>query len=129
LSTVHDRLVDVLGSPLRHVQWVSDLLTEELKAQRVTTSLEMLRILQNQEPMNFTGIVTGAEPSSLSSIPEIVSGGWRNENAPEMVSQKISTEKHRLTVFWSPTGHWLRNGYHIMAPLIGCNSVQLSLRA
>jgi hypothetical protein len=61
LSTVHDRLVEVLGFSLRCARWVSHLLTEELNAQRVTTSIEMLLTLQNQKKMNFSGIVTGDE--------------------------------------------------------------------
>jgi hypothetical protein len=61
LSTVSDRLVDVLGFPFRHARWAHHLLTEEPKAQRITTSIEMLRILHTQEPMNFAGVIAGDE--------------------------------------------------------------------
>jgi hypothetical protein len=45
LSTVHARLTDVLGFTSRHMRWVPHLLTDELKAKRVATSMRMLEIL------------------------------------------------------------------------------------
>jgi hypothetical protein len=104
LSTVYDRLVNVLGSSLRHARSVPHLLTEELKAQRISMSIEMLRILQAQELMNFAEGVTGDE--SLFFLEYSRNRVWRlgNENASERVSQKISTEKHMLTVFCSAIG-------------------------
>jgi AraC-like DNA-binding protein len=46
LSTVYDRLVTVLGFSLRHARLVLHLLIEELKAQRIATSVEIMLILQ-----------------------------------------------------------------------------------
>jgi hypothetical protein len=53
-STVYDRLVNVVEFSLRNAQWAPHLITEEIKAERVTTSREMLLSLQNQKLMNFT---------------------------------------------------------------------------
>jgi hypothetical protein len=50
-------------------------------------------------------------------------------NAPEKVSQKVSTEKPMLAVFWSIAGHWLRNGYWVMARLTACTFMKLSFPA
>jgi hypothetical protein len=61
LSTVSDRLVNVLGFSLRHARLVPHLFTEELKAQRIATSIEMRPILQTQEPVSRGGVVTGDE--------------------------------------------------------------------
>jgi hypothetical protein len=65
LSTVWDGLVNVLAFSLRHARRVPILLTAELQAQRITRSIEMLRILQTQEPTNFAGVVTGDESWSF----------------------------------------------------------------
>jgi hypothetical protein len=51
------------------------LLIEEPKAKRIATSIEMLRILQDQ-PMNVTGIIAGDQFWVFASIPEIVSRDW-----------------------------------------------------
>jgi hypothetical protein len=104
LSTVHDRLVNVLGFLLRHAGWIPHLLTQEITAQRATSSMVMLRILQNLKPMTFPGVSTGEE--SWFFLEYSQNRVWRlgNENAPAKVSQKISAAKHMLTVFWSTTG-------------------------
>jgi hypothetical protein len=49
LSTFHPRLTYVLGFTSRHMRWVPHLLTDELKATRVATSMKMLEILEQQE--------------------------------------------------------------------------------
>jgi hypothetical protein len=100
VSTVYDRWVNVLGFLLEDTPWVPYLLTEQLKAQRIATSIKMLRILRTQEPMNFTRVVTGDE--SWFFLEYSRNRVWRlgDENASERVSQKISSEKHMLTVFW-----------------------------
>jgi hypothetical protein len=51
-------MVNVLGFSFPYARAGHHLLTEELKAQRITVSIEMLRILQRQGPMNFAGVVT-----------------------------------------------------------------------
>jgi adenine deaminase len=63
------------------------VLTAELKAQRITTSIEMLRILQTQEPMNVAGVVTGDE--SWFSLEYFRNRVWTlgDINASEKVSQ------------------------------------------
>jgi hypothetical protein len=83
---VHDSLVNVLGLSLRHARWALHLLTEEFKAQWVIPSIKMSRILQNQKPMNFTGVLTGDE--SWFFLEYSGNCVWRlgNEKAPEMVS-------------------------------------------
>jgi hypothetical protein len=97
LSTVHARLVNALGFSLPLAQWVPRLLTEELKAQTVTTSIKMLQPLENQKPMNFTGAVTGDEFWFLLEYSR--NRVWRlgDGNAPEKVSQKYSTEEQMFT--------------------------------
>jgi hypothetical protein len=59
LSTVHARLTDVLGFSLRHTRWAPHLLTDELNATTVPTSMKMLEILAQQERRDFAGIITG----------------------------------------------------------------------
>jgi hypothetical protein len=61
LSTVHARLSDILGFSLRETRWIRDLLTDELKATTVATSMKMLAILEQQERRDFAGIITGDE--------------------------------------------------------------------
>jgi hypothetical protein len=81
LSTVHAGLTDVLGFSLRHTQWVLHLLTDELKATRVATSMKMLEILEQQELIHFAGIITGDE--SWFFLEYFRNRGWRlsHENA------------------------------------------------
>jgi hypothetical protein len=112
LGTVYDRLVSVLGFSLRHTQPVPHLFTGELKAQGISTSIERLRILQTQKPMNFAVAITGNE--SWFFLEYSRNRVWRlgDENVPERVSQKISTQKHMFTVRCSSMGplveEWLR---------------------
>jgi hypothetical protein len=54
-------MINVLGFSFPYARGVHHLLTEELKAQRITMSIEMLKILQTQGPMNFAGVVTGGK--------------------------------------------------------------------
>jgi hypothetical protein len=61
LSTVDARLTDVFGFSLRHTRWVPELLTDELKATRVATSVKMLEILEQQEWRDFAGVITRDE--------------------------------------------------------------------
>jgi hypothetical protein len=61
LSTVYDRLISVFGFSSRHARWIPHVLAQELNAERITTSTETLRILQEQEPTNFARIFTGDE--------------------------------------------------------------------
>jgi transposase len=49
LRTVYARLIDASGFSLRHPRWVPHLLTDELKATRVATSVKMLEIVEQQE--------------------------------------------------------------------------------
>jgi hypothetical protein len=86
LSTVWDRLANVLGFSSRHARRVPRVLTAELKVQRITRSIEMLRILQTQEPTNFAGVVTGDE--SWSFLGYSRNRVWRlgDENVSERVS-------------------------------------------
>jgi hypothetical protein len=104
LSTVYDRLMNVLGFSLRHAWCILHLLTQELTAERVTTSTEMLRILQKQEPANFARIITGDE--SWFFLEYLRNRVWRpgEEKTPERVSQQIDTEKHMLTICCSTMG-------------------------
>jgi AraC-like DNA-binding protein len=104
LSTVYDRLVNLFGFSLRHVRPVPYLFTGELKAQGISTSMEMLRILQTQKPMNLAAAITGDE--SWFFLEYSRNRVWRlgDENVPERVSQKISTRKHMLPVCCSPMG-------------------------
>jgi hypothetical protein len=108
-------MVDVLGFSLQYARLVPHLLTKELKAQKFSPSIEMVRILENQRPMHPTRAVTRDESEFFLEYPR--SRVWRlkDENAPERVSQKINRVKHMLTVFWSTrgplVGEWL-SGYN-----------------
>jgi hypothetical protein len=62
------------------------LLSEELKAQRITTSIEMLRILQMQEPMNHAGIVIGDESRFFLEYSRKCVWRLGDENASERFS-------------------------------------------
>jgi hypothetical protein len=110
LGTVHVRLADVLGFSLRHQRWVRYLLPVEVKATRVATSMKMLEIAEQQERRDFAGIITGDESRFFLEYSRNCVWRLGNENAPELISQKIDTEKHLLTIFWSTTGplveHW-----------------------
>jgi hypothetical protein len=68
LSTAYDRLVNVLGFSSWRPRLVPHLLARQLKAERITTSIEMLRILQTRHPMNFAGVVTGDESWFFSRV-------------------------------------------------------------
>jgi hypothetical protein len=67
----------------------------------VPTAIEMLRTLENQNPMNCMWVVTRDE--SWIFLDYSRNHAWRlgDENAPEKVPEIPSTETHRLTVFWS----------------------------
>jgi hypothetical protein len=81
------------------VRWIIHLLTQEREAERVTTSIEMLQILQKQEPTNFARIITGDE--SWFFLEYFRNRVWiqGEENIPEQVSQQNDTEKHMLIIF------------------------------
>jgi hypothetical protein len=77
-SAVHRKLTQALGFRLRHTGLLPLLLTDELKAESLTSAAEMLRILMEQEVINCADIITGDESlnGSFSTIPEIMSGCW-----------------------------------------------------
>jgi hypothetical protein len=95
LSTVYARLTDPLGFSLRHTQWVPHLLTDELKATTVATSMTMFKIPEQQELTHFAGIITRNESWFLLEYSRNQVRRLGNENAPERISQQIDTEKHR----------------------------------
>jgi hypothetical protein len=66
--------------------------------------MKMFEILEQQERRDFPGIITGDE--SWFFLEYSRNRVWRlgNDNAQERISQKIDTEKHRLTIFRSTTG-------------------------
>jgi hypothetical protein len=74
----------------------------------------MLQILCEQEPDHFPGIVTGHESWFFQEYSRNHIWKLADENVPERISQKIKTEKHMLTVFWSTRGpllqEWLPPG-------------------
>jgi hypothetical protein len=86
LILVYDILVNGLGFSLRHAWWAYHLLTEELEAKGIATSIQVLRILQTQEPMGSAGIVTTNE--SWFFLERSQNHVWRlgDENASERVS-------------------------------------------
>jgi transposase len=113
VSTVYDRLLHVLGFSLRHLRWVPHLLTTELKNLKVTTSTEMLRILQDQERMNFNGTVTGDESWFFWSIREIISG-----DSVMKILRNGSHKKLTPKSIWSQSSgpyrdHWLKSGFRL----------------
>jgi hypothetical protein len=68
---------------------VPHLLTDKLKAESVRTAGEMLRILMEQEAINFADIITGDE--SWFFLDDSRDHVWMldNKNAPERVPQAI----------------------------------------
>jgi hypothetical protein len=104
LTKIHARLTGVVGFFLRHPREVPHFLTDELKAIRVSTSIEMLEILEHQKRIHFAGIITGDE--SWFFLEYSRNHAWRlgDKNAQEGISQNIDREKHILTIFWFTTG-------------------------
>jgi hypothetical protein len=104
LSAVHRRLTQALGFRLRHTGLVPDLLTDQLKAETVRSAAEMLRILIEQEAINFADMITGDESwcSLVYSRDHVLM--LDNENAAERDPQAIDTEMQLLTNFWSTRG-------------------------
>jgi hypothetical protein len=120
LSMVHARLTHVLGFSLRHKRWVSHVLTGKFKATGVATSMKGLEILDQQERTDFAGIGTGDE--SWFFLECFRNHVWRvgNENVPELIAQKIDTDKPMLTIFRSSTGplveYWLSTNASFNSP-------------
>jgi hypothetical protein len=94
-------LTQVLGFSRRHTGWAPDLLTDEVKAERVTTAAEMLRIQKEQEVIDFAGIIADDESWFFLDYSRDHVWSLGDENLPERVSQKRNTEKHILTMFCS----------------------------
>jgi hypothetical protein len=70
----------------------------------MTASIEILQILEKQEPTNFAGIITGDESWFVLDCSR--NHTWRlgDENSPERISQKIGTEKDMSIIFRSARG-------------------------
>jgi hypothetical protein len=89
-STVHARLTHVLGFSLRHPRWEVPLLTDELNATRVVTSMKMLEILEQQERRAFAGIITGDESWFCLEYSRNGLSRFGNENARNGSHKKLT---------------------------------------
>jgi histone-lysine N-methyltransferase SETMAR len=104
-----DRLICL--SPLCTCAMATQFATRRTQGAGVTTSIEILRILQNQMPINFAGVVTWDEFWLFLEYSR--NHVWRlwNESDPEKISQKINAKKHMVIVLWSTmgplVGEWL----------------------
>jgi hypothetical protein len=125
LNRVYDRGMNWFGFSLRNARWVLDLLTQELKAERVTNSTEMLRILQTYEPTNFARIITGDK--SWFFLEYFQNRVWSlgEETPPEWVSQKLKLRSTCSESFGPLWVSWSRNGCQNMKHFITYTSVKL----
>ena len=100
--SIYIRLTNYLGYVSKHLKWVPHLLSELQKQNRVTISIDLLRILEKAQRQGWKYFVTGDE--SWFYLCYDYERQWvLSGEKPDVRAKKlISSEKVMITVFWNP---------------------------
>ena len=103
-STVKLYLHNVLHYQFKKTRWVPHFLTDEQLENRRAQSIELLRILQEQEKTDYRFLLTGDESWFFYYSP--ATGCWVHESeaAPEAERRSHYTEKTMIVIFWNLHG-------------------------
>jgi hypothetical protein len=84
---------------LFHFRWISDQLTEQLRASRIQKYQELLPLLERIEEHKFRNILTDDKSWFMLGYQHAVKWSLSHEDVSERVRQQIGT-KVMLTVIW-----------------------------
>jgi hypothetical protein len=98
-STVHDILSRELGPRKFSRRWAPYQLSEPQKKVRVSTSIELLSLLNQYSGLQFEGIATGDEPWVCHLIESDQMFVCRREEVIPRFRSRFSIKKAMITVF------------------------------
>jgi hypothetical protein len=100
-ETIKRNLKHNLGYMKYSSKWIPHTLTDDLKRQRVETSIELLRILENDRVNGFENICSGDE--SWFRMQYFHSAQWapNRESVAQRVLPNIQTKKRMFTIFFT----------------------------
>jgi hypothetical protein len=97
-------LHDVLHSKQFNLRWAPHSLDDTPKAERVSLSADLVRVLKENQKTGFRNILTGDESWFYFEYPNQSVWVPSRDEVPERIKQKIETEKCRISVIWSVNG-------------------------
>jgi hypothetical protein len=96
LDISHTRILNHLRDSLRmklfHVGWLSDQLTEQLRASRIQKCQELLPLLEMMETNKFCNILTDDEGWLMLECQHAAKWSLSHENRPKKVRRQIGTK-------------------------------------
>jgi hypothetical protein len=87
-----------------NLRWVSHSPSDDQKAERVSISGEMIRILESEERHNFDTILTGDEFWFYFAYHYQAAWAEARDLIPTTTEQKIESEKCLISIIWSVNG-------------------------
>jgi hypothetical protein len=97
-------LHDVLQVKKSNLRWVPHSLDDAQKAERISLSTDLLRILKQSQKTGFANIITGDELWFYFEYPHQLVWAPSRDEVPERFKQKLDTEKCLISVIWSVNG-------------------------
>jgi histone-lysine N-methyltransferase SETMAR len=95
---------DVLQVKKFNLRWVPHFLDDAQKAERVSLSTDILKILKENQKTRSINIITGDESWFYFEYPHQSVWAPSRDELPERIKQKIGTEKCLISVIWSVNG-------------------------
>jgi hypothetical protein len=103
-STCLRILHEVLRLKKFNLRWVPHSLDDSQKAERVSLSADLLKILLEDQETFFANVLTGDESWFYFEYPHESIWAPSRDDVPEKIEQKIDTEKCLISIIWSVNG-------------------------
>lgn len=106
-STIYRYLTKYLNREYRSSKWIPHSLNDALKANRIETLKELLKILNLSKHESFKNLVTGDQ--KWFTLYYANDGAWieSDQNPPQMIDDQISIKKVMVTIIWGVYGFYI----------------------
>jgi hypothetical protein len=101
-AKVYRRLTQSLGLTARHLRWVTHLLSDVQKQERIEQTQLLLRLLMAQQCRSWHNVVTLEESWFYLATQHKFIWLPETEKVPEMEGPMIQSTKLMLTIIWNP---------------------------